>query len=129
MDALAAFSPTHRLLPLINTDGGRIVYVASLGQSPIQFGDLALARSSDGWLPYNQSKLAMIIRAPTCRRRWHALGILPMHTVASGVEARAHVAEAYDPAVRERLWRVSLELTGAPSRRDRPQAAISVPPV
>ena len=29
-------------------------------------------------------------------------------------EARAHVAEAYDPAVRERLWRISLELTGAP---------------
>jgi NAD(P)-dependent dehydrogenase (short-subunit alcohol dehydrogenase family) len=65
-------------------------------------------------------------------------GIPPVHTTASGVEAttrlitdpaldgitgrfydqlveaRAHVEEAYDPAVRERLWRVSLELTGAP---------------
>ena len=30
------------------------------------------------------------------------------------VEARAHVAEAYDSGVRERLWRISLELTGAP---------------
>ena len=34
------------------------------------------------------------------------------------VEARAHVADAYDPGVRERLWRISLELTGAPEPRD-----------
>jgi len=28
--------------------------------------------------------------------------------------ARAHVADAYDRGVRERLWRISLDLTGAP---------------
>ena len=31
---LAAFDLTHRLLPMISTDGGRVVNVASLGQSP-----------------------------------------------------------------------------------------------
>ena len=36
------------------------------------------------------------------------------HVTATARMSRAHVAEAYDPAVRERLWRISLELTGAP---------------
>ena len=31
--------------------------------------------------------------------------------------SRAHVADAYDPRVRERLWKISLELTGAPEPR------------
>ena len=166
---LAAFDLTHRLLPVISTDGGRIVNVASLGQSPIQFDDLALEdHQDDWWLPYNQSKLAMIIWGFTLAERLERVtvnslhpgtymptkmvldkGIPPVHTVASGVEAttrmimdpaldmitgrfydqlveaRAHVAEAYDPAVRERLWRISLEVTGAPEPG---QAATPVPP-
>jgi NAD(P)-dependent dehydrogenase (short-subunit alcohol dehydrogenase family) len=155
---LAAFDLTHRLLPVISTDGGRIVNVASLGQAPIQFDDLALQdHRDDWWLPYNQSKLALITWGFTLADRLDRvtvnslhpgtymptkmvqdLGITPVHTVESGVaatlrmimdpsldlitgrfydqleEARAHVADAYDPGVRERLWRISLELTGAP---------------
>lgn len=155
---LAAFDLTHRLLPMIATGGGRIVNVASLGQSPIRFDDLALRGDHDDWwLPYNQSKLAMITWGFTLADRLDTVtvnslhpgtymptkmvldkGIPPVHTIESGVEAttrlitdpalrmitgrfydqleesRAHVAEAYDPAVRERLWRISLELTGAP---------------
>ncbi len=154
---LAAFDLTHRLLPMITADGGRVVNVASLGQAPIQFDDLTLAGDHDPWLEYNQSKLAMITWGFTLAERLDDVtvnslhpgtfmptkmvlskGIPPVHTTASGVEAttrlitdpaldgvtgrfydqlveaRAHVAEAYDPAVRERLWRVSLQLTGAP---------------
>jgi NAD(P)-dependent dehydrogenase (short-subunit alcohol dehydrogenase family) len=155
---LAAFDLTHRLLPVISTDGGRIVNVASLGQAPIQFDDLALQdHRDDWWLPYNQSKLALITWGFTLADRLDRvtvnslhpgtymptkmvqdLGITPVHTVESGVaatlrmimdpsldlitgrfydqleEARAHVADAYDPGVRERLWRISIELTGAP---------------
>jgi NAD(P)-dependent dehydrogenase (short-subunit alcohol dehydrogenase family) len=155
---LAAFDLTHRLLPVISTDGGRIVNVASLGQAPIQFDDLALQdHRDDWWLPYNQSKLALITWGFTLADRLDRvtvnslhpgtymptkmvqdLGITPVHTVESGVaatlrmimdpsldlitgrfydqleEVRAHVADAYDPGVRERLWRISIELTGAP---------------
>jgi NAD(P)-dependent dehydrogenase (short-subunit alcohol dehydrogenase family) len=155
---LAAFDLTHRLLPMISTDGGRVVNVASLGQSPIQFDDLALEEHlDDWWLPYNQSKLAMITWGFTLADRLDQVtvnslhpgtflptkmvldnGIPPVHTMESGVEAttrlimdpaldgvsgrfydqleeaRAHVADAYDRGVRERLWRISLDLTGAP---------------
>lgn len=154
---LAAFDLTHRLLPMIPTDGGRVVNVASLGQAPIQFDDLTLAGDHDPWLQYNQSKLAMITWGFTLAERLDGVtvnslhpgtfmptkmvldkGIPPVHTTASGVaattrlitdpdldgvtgrfydqlvEARAHVEEAYDRGVRERLWRISLELTGAP---------------
>lgn len=154
---LAPFDLTHRLLPMITDDGGRVVNVASLGQAPIQFDDLTLAGDHEPWLEYNQSKLAMIIWGFTLAERLDQVtvnslhpgtfmptkmvldkGIPPMHTTASGVEAttrlitdhalegitgrfydqlvdaRAHVEEAYDPAVRERLWRTSLDLTGAP---------------
>lgn len=153
---LAAFDLTHRLLPRI-ADGGRVVNVASLGQAPIRFDDLTLARDYDGWLAYNQSKLAMITWGFSLADRVPRLSvnslhpgtymptkmvldnqIAQVHSLESGVQAttrliadpaldgitgrfydqtrpaRAHVEDAYDPAVRERLWRVSLELTGAP---------------
>jgi len=104
---LAAFDLTHRLLPVISTDGGRIVNVASLGQAPIQFDDLALQdHRDDWWLPYNQSKLALITWGFTLADRLDRvtvnslhpgtymptkmvqdLGITPVHTVESGVAA------------------------------------------
>jgi NAD(P)-dependent dehydrogenase (short-subunit alcohol dehydrogenase family) len=151
---LAAFDLTHRLLPVITR---RVVNVASLGLAPIQFDDLALRGDyDDWWLPYNQSKLAMITWGMTLADRLDQVtvnslhpgtymptkmvldnGIPPVHSLASGVEAttrliidpalamitgrffdqlvetRSYVADAYDTGVRERLWRVSLELTGA----------------
>ncbi|HEU5486167.1 MAG TPA: SDR family NAD(P)-dependent oxidoreductase, partial [Microlunatus sp.] len=113
---LAAFDLTHRLLPSI---GGRVVNVASLGQAPIQFDDLALQRRyDDWWLPYNQSKLAMITWGFTLAERVHGItvnslhpgtfmptkmvldaGIAPVHSVRSGVTATVRLIT--DPALDE----------------------------
>lgn len=63
---LAGFLLTLELLPLLRAAGqyetpARIVNVASLGQSPLDFGDLMLTRDYDGVRAYGQSKLAQII--------------------------------------------------------------------
>ena len=77
---LAAFDLTHRLLPMISTDGGRIVNVASLGQAPIHFDDLALEdHLDDWWLPYNQSKLAMITWGFTLADRLDRVTVNSVH--------------------------------------------------
>jgi NAD(P)-dependent dehydrogenase (short-subunit alcohol dehydrogenase family) len=55
---LAGFALTGLLLPLID---GRIVNVASIGQTPIDFDDVMLERSYDGYRSYAQSKLAQIM--------------------------------------------------------------------
>lgn len=154
---LAPFDLTLRSLPLLAT-GGRIVNVASLGQSPIQFDDLTLAAGYDGWYAYGQSKLAMIIWGFTLAEKLSTITVNSLHpgtymptkmvldndiaeidSLESGIiattrlisdlalagvtgrffdrlngEARAKVESAYDPAVRERLWQTSVELTGAP---------------
>jgi NAD(P)-dependent dehydrogenase (short-subunit alcohol dehydrogenase family) len=58
---LAAFCLTQRLLPLLDRGApARIVNVASIGQSPIDFDDLTLERGYDGQRAYGRSKLAMI---------------------------------------------------------------------
>lgn len=63
---LAGFRLTMGLLPRMRAaraaDGpARIVLVASLGQTALDFGDLMLTRHYDGWRAYNQSKLAQIM--------------------------------------------------------------------
>jgi NAD(P)-dependent dehydrogenase (short-subunit alcohol dehydrogenase family) len=59
---LAGFLLTERLLALIEAaPQGRIVNVASLGQSPLDFDDLMLERAYSGDRAYGQSKLAQII--------------------------------------------------------------------
>jgi NAD(P)-dependent dehydrogenase (short-subunit alcohol dehydrogenase family) len=58
---LASFALTQRLLPLLVAGApARVVQVASLGQSPIDFDDLTLARDYSGTRAYGVSKLAMI---------------------------------------------------------------------
>ncbi|MBO0767437.1 MAG: SDR family NAD(P)-dependent oxidoreductase [Solirubrobacterales bacterium] len=58
---LAAFALTEDLLGLLDAGApARIVNVASLGQAPIAFDDLTLARGYSGQRAYGQSKLAMI---------------------------------------------------------------------
>jgi NAD(P)-dependent dehydrogenase (short-subunit alcohol dehydrogenase family) len=58
---LAGFLLTLRVLPLLRGSApARIVYVASLGQAPLDFDDLMLERSYDGVRAYGQSKLAQI---------------------------------------------------------------------
>ena len=55
---LAGFALTGLLLALID---GRIVNVASIGQYPIDFGDVMLEHGYDGYRSYAQSKLAQVM--------------------------------------------------------------------
>ncbi|MFD7185017.1 SDR family NAD(P)-dependent oxidoreductase [Streptomyces sp. NPDC059904] len=58
---LAPFALTQRLLPLLDRGApARIVNVASIGQSPIDFADPSLEHGYCGMRAYGQSKLAMI---------------------------------------------------------------------
>jgi NAD(P)-dependent dehydrogenase (short-subunit alcohol dehydrogenase family) len=58
---LAGFVLTLRLLPLLRHSApARIVNVASLGQAPIDFGDVMLEHGYSGTRAYSQSKLAQI---------------------------------------------------------------------
>lgn len=59
---LAGFLLTLELLPLLRASApARVVHVASLGQYPLDFGDLMLERGYDGTRAYSQSKLAQIM--------------------------------------------------------------------
>jgi NAD(P)-dependent dehydrogenase (short-subunit alcohol dehydrogenase family) len=59
---LSGFLLAHLLLPLIKaTAPSRIVNVASLGQHPIDFNDVMIARNYSGSRAYAQSKLAQIM--------------------------------------------------------------------
>jgi NAD(P)-dependent dehydrogenase (short-subunit alcohol dehydrogenase family) len=58
---LAPFALTRGLLPLLTAGApARVVNVASLGQSPIDFDDLTLARGYSGQRAYSASKLALV---------------------------------------------------------------------
>jgi NAD(P)-dependent dehydrogenase (short-subunit alcohol dehydrogenase family) len=58
---LAGFLLTLRLLPLLRRSSpARIVFVASLGQAPMDFDDPMLERGYSGTRAYGQSKLAQI---------------------------------------------------------------------
>jgi NAD(P)-dependent dehydrogenase (short-subunit alcohol dehydrogenase family) len=59
---LAGFLLTNELLPLLRRSApARIVNVASLGQAPLDFGDLMLEHGYSGNRAYGQSKLAQIM--------------------------------------------------------------------
>jgi NAD(P)-dependent dehydrogenase (short-subunit alcohol dehydrogenase family) len=58
---LSGFLLTHLLLPLVVVAKGRIVNVASIGQEPLDFDDVMLARRYDGHRAYRRSKLAQIM--------------------------------------------------------------------
>lgn len=59
---LAGFLLTLELLPLLRASApARVVNVASIGQSPLDFSDLMLTRDYSGYRAYTQSKLAMIM--------------------------------------------------------------------
>src|SRR5262249_37346014 len=61
---LAGFLLTQRLLGLIESSApSRIVFVASLGQAPIDFDDPQITRGYSGGRAYGQSKLAQISTA------------------------------------------------------------------
>jgi len=59
---LAGFLLTVDLLPLLRVSApARVVNVASLGQHPLDFGDLMITRGYTGTRAYGQSKLAQIM--------------------------------------------------------------------
>ena len=59
---LAGFLLTRLLLPkILASTPSRIVNVASLGQAPIDFDDVMIARGYTGARAYSQSKLAQIM--------------------------------------------------------------------
>jgi NAD(P)-dependent dehydrogenase (short-subunit alcohol dehydrogenase family) len=59
---LAGFLLTMELLPLLRVSApARVVNVASIGQHPLDFGDLMLERGYSGMRAYGQSKLAQIM--------------------------------------------------------------------
>jgi NAD(P)-dependent dehydrogenase (short-subunit alcohol dehydrogenase family) len=59
---LAHFLLTYRLLPLLEASApARIVNVSSMGQTPIDFGDLMMERSYNPGDAYRRSKLAQIM--------------------------------------------------------------------
>ncbi|MDN6639955.1 MAG: SDR family NAD(P)-dependent oxidoreductase [Tetragenococcus sp.] len=57
---LAQVLLTKKLLPVIK-DGARIINVASVGQSELDFSDLNMEKNYDGYLAYTRSKLALIM--------------------------------------------------------------------
>lgn len=157
---LSTFVMTMKLLPLLrDSEAGRIVNVASLGQRALDFDDLMLEDHYDGRRAYSQSKLAQIMftfelaerlddPTPTVNALHPATfmntnmvvnaGINPTSSVETGKEAVKYLVEspelsdttgaffsgrrpaspdsqAYDKEARERLWEISLEMTGVDS--------------
>lgn len=72
---LAPFLLTNLLLPLLRRLApARIVNVASVGQAPIDFGDVMLERRYDGAQAYCQSKLALVMFSFELAQRLRAEG-------------------------------------------------------
>jgi NAD(P)-dependent dehydrogenase (short-subunit alcohol dehydrogenase family) len=154
---LSGFLLAHLLLPLLKASApSRIVNVASLGQHPIDFDDVMIAKGYSGSRAYAQSKLSQIMFTIDLAEQLkgsdvtvnslhpatymnttmvRAGGITPMSTVEQGGDAILHLAvgddmagksglffnglqqakahaQAYDAAARQRLHKLSLELTG-----------------
>jgi len=57
---LAQVLITKKLLPIMK-DGSRIINVASIGQSELDFDDLNMEKTYNGYLAYSRSKLALIM--------------------------------------------------------------------
>jgi NAD(P)-dependent dehydrogenase (short-subunit alcohol dehydrogenase family) len=115
---LAGFVLTLRLLPLLRRSApARIVNVASLGQSPIDFDDPMIIRRYSGTRAYGQSKLAQISSGfelaerladePVTVNSLHPAtymptkmvreaGGRPISTIEEGVEATVRLAVAPD---------------------------------
>jgi NAD(P)-dependent dehydrogenase (short-subunit alcohol dehydrogenase family) len=117
---LSGFVLANLLLPLLKASApSRIVNVASLGQHPLDFGDLMLTRDYNGGRAYAQSKLAQIMFTIDVADQLRGSGvtvnalhpatymnttmvreggITPISTVEQGGEAILHLAVGDDVA-------------------------------
>ncbi|HWB24587.1 MAG TPA: SDR family oxidoreductase [Chitinophagaceae bacterium] len=113
---LAPFLLTNLLLPAIKKGApGRIVNVASAGQSPINFNDILAERHFDAGAAYTQSKLALIMFTIDLAEQLkgdkitvnslhpgtyldtnmvNEAGIKPLGTAQSGADAEVYLATA-----------------------------------
>jgi NAD(P)-dependent dehydrogenase (short-subunit alcohol dehydrogenase family) len=66
---------TEKLLPLLKPGISRIINVASAGQAPINFENLMLEKSYDGYLAYMRSKTALIMYTFDLAERLKDMGI------------------------------------------------------
>ena len=136
---LSGFLLAHLLLPLLKASApSRIVNVASLGQHPIDFDDVMIARGYSGSRAYAQSKLSQImftidlaneLKGPGVTvnalhpatymntTMVRAGGITPISTVEQGGEAILHLAVGDDIAGKSGLF-----FNGMQQARANPQA-------
>lgn len=123
---LSGFLLAHLLLPLLRASApSRIVNVASLGQQPIDFGDVMITKGYNGSRAYAQSKLAQIMFTIDLAERLKGSGITvnslhpatymnttmvrasrvtPVSTVEQGGEAILHLASGDDVADKSGLF-------------------------
>ncbi|HMH97313.1 MAG TPA: SDR family NAD(P)-dependent oxidoreductase, partial [Bradyrhizobium sp.] len=123
---LAGFLLARLLLPLLKASApSRIVNVASLGQHPIDFEDVMIAKGYSGTRAYAQSKLAQIMFTIDLSRELEGSGvtvnalhpatymnttmvrqggITPVSTVEQGGDAILHLAAGDDVAGKSGLF-------------------------
>jgi len=131
---------TRLLLPLLKaTETSRIVNVASVGQQPIDFADVMLARGYSGTRAYCQSKLAQIMFTFDLARELEGSGtvvnclhpasymnttmvridgITPMSSVDEGADAILHLATSSQTATRTGLYFDGLRPSRANAQAD-----------
>ncbi len=143
---------TERLLPLLPSNTGNIINVASVGQETIDFTNVMLEKKYEGFFAYRQSKTALIMYTFDLAERLRESGIrvnavhpaslmntkmvieewdYTLTTVEQGAEAveslltvrtsgeyydGKHIAkairQAYDPAARDSLKKLTWKLLG-----------------
>ena len=108
---LAGYVLTRTLLPLLTRSApARIVNVASVAQTPIDFTDVMLTRGYSGSRAYGQSKLAQIIFTVDLARELAGKGVtvVALHPASlmnttmvagAGIQPRSTVAEGADAAM------------------------------
>jgi len=123
---LSGFLLAYALLPIIRAAApSRIVNVASLGQAPLDFNDVMLAKGYDGVRAYSQSKLSQIMFTIDLAEELKGVGVTvnslhpatymnttmvraggatPMSTVEEGGAAILHLATGDDMDGRSGLF-------------------------
>jgi NAD(P)-dependent dehydrogenase (short-subunit alcohol dehydrogenase family) len=110
VDYLAGYLLTRELLALLQASApSRIVFVASLGQAPIDFDDPLLERSYDAYQAYCQAKLAQIsqtldlaetLDSGVTVTALHPSTFMPTKILPPGAEPRSTLREGVDATVR-----------------------------